>query len=116
MSNKTNTKIVKTIQKGVAIYKTDRSPFWFARVWNPFTKKYVVRSTKETSRIEARDAALELFSGLSKSKFQNLNSKAPASFATYADRLLREVQQRTKSNPRSYVYSDTKKILFRKND
>lgn len=116
MSNKTNTKIVKTIHKGVAIYKTDRSPFWFARVWNPFTKKYVVRSTKETSRIEARDAALELFSSLSKSKFQNLNSKAPAAFATYADRLLREVQQRTKSNPRSYVYSDTKKILFRKND
>lgn len=116
MSKPPDNKVVKTLQKGVAIYKTNRSPYWFARIWNPCAKKYVVRSTKETSRIEAREAALELSASLNKSKFQNINAKSPASFKAYADRLLKEVQQRTKGDPRSYVYSDAEKILFRKGD
>lgn len=116
MSKPATDKIVRTIHKGLAIYKTDRSPYWFARVWNPFTKKYITRSTKEESRIDAREAAIELFDSLTKSKFQNVKAKAPASFGTYADRLLREIQQRTKGDPRSYVYRDTRAILFRKDD
>ena len=104
MSKSPDNKVVKTLQKGVAIYKTNRSPYWFARVWNPYAKKYVVRSTKETSRIEAREAALELSASLNKSKFQNINAKSPASFKAYADRLLKEVQQRTKGDPRSYLF------------
>lgn len=48
------------VHKGVAIYKTHASPYWFARIRDPQLKKYVVRSTKETSRISARSAAMEL--------------------------------------------------------
>ena len=46
--------------RGLAIYKTHASPYWNARLRDPTTKKYVVRSTKETSRLKARDAAEEL--------------------------------------------------------
>ena len=42
---KTHTKIIR---KGVSIYKTDSSPFWFARIWINADKKYSVKSTKET--------------------------------------------------------------------
>jgi hypothetical protein len=31
------------VHKGVAIYKTHASPFWFARIRDPQAKKYVVR-------------------------------------------------------------------------
>lgn len=48
------------ISRGVAIYKVGASPFWQVRVRDSRTKKYVVRSTKETSRIKARLAAEEM--------------------------------------------------------
>ena len=46
-------KTIKKIQRGLSIYRTGRSPFWHARIYDPVKKKYVVRSTKETNRIEA---------------------------------------------------------------
>lgn len=116
MAASTQSKVVKHIRKGVAIYKTERSPFWFARIWNPRESKYLVRSTKETSRIEAADAATELADSLTAAKFQNTKSKKPVSFETYAERLLEETKQRTKGKTRSYAYRDEYKILYRKDD
>jgi hypothetical protein len=49
-----------TIHRGLAIYKVKASPFWHARIRDHRSKKYVVRSTKETSRVKARQAAREL--------------------------------------------------------
>lgn len=48
------------VHKGVAIYMTHASPYWNARIRDPQAKKYVVRSTKETARINARAAAIEI--------------------------------------------------------
>lgn len=48
------------ISRGVAIYKVGASPFWQVRVRDTRSRKYVVRSTKETSRIKARVAAEEI--------------------------------------------------------
>ena len=45
------------ISKGLAIYQTHASPYWFARIRDPISKRNVVRSTKETSRLEARKVA-----------------------------------------------------------
>jgi len=47
------------IRRGVHIYKVNMSPFWKVRI-RTSNGKYVVRSTKETSKIEARKAAEEL--------------------------------------------------------
>ncbi len=52
-------KIVK-LRRGLAIYQTHASPYYYARVLDPRTGRYIVRSTKETSRIEARRVAEEL--------------------------------------------------------
>ena len=116
MAKPTQKKVVKHIRKGVAVYKTERSPYWQAQIWNPKERKYIVRSTKETSRIEAADAATELADSLTASKFKNTKSKKPVSFETYAEKLLEETKQRTKGKAGSYVYRDEHKILYRKDD
>ncbi|WP_347140778.1 integrase [Paracoccus sp. SSK6] len=51
---------LKHIRPGLAIYQTGASKFWYARWWHPVERRHIVRSTKETSRIEARKAAEEL--------------------------------------------------------
>lgn len=50
---------LKNIRQGLAVYKTDQSRFWFLRMWNPLTKKYIRKSTKEETRIDAIEAAIE---------------------------------------------------------
>ncbi len=51
---------ITTIRRGVAIYKTHASPFWQARIWDGRTKRYTVSSSKETSKIKARQFAEDL--------------------------------------------------------
>lgn len=55
---------ITRVSPGIAIYQVGASPFWMARIRNHVTKKYIVRSTKETSKLKARDVALELASDL----------------------------------------------------
>jgi hypothetical protein len=55
--------IVK-VARGIAIYKTHASPFWFARIWDRQNRRYTVKSTKETARVKARIAAEELAADL----------------------------------------------------
>ena len=54
----------KTVRKGVSIYKTDSSPFWYARIWLNSKSKYMVRSTQETSRIDAIEVVDEILTKL----------------------------------------------------
>ena len=44
------------LRRGVAIYQTHASPYYFARILDPRANRYKVRSTKETSRLAARSA------------------------------------------------------------
>ena len=66
LNQKTHT---KTIRKGMFLYKTGRSPYWFVRIWIGGEKKYVVRSTKETSRLVAEEVAEELLNDLKQDRF-----------------------------------------------
>lgn len=76
---------VTTIRRGVAIYKKHSSPFWYARVWDARNKRSVVRSTKETGKIAARqfaeDLAIEILGGKSQPQKQY-------TFKHYAQRLI----------------------------
>ena len=80
-----------TIRRGLAIYKINASPYWWCRIRDPKNKKNIVRSTKETSRIKAREAAEELASSL----FSN-GTTAPVikeySFEHFADLLIQETE------------------------
>ena len=71
-------KTIKKIRRGLSIYRTGRSPFWHAWIYDPVKKKYVVRSTKETNRIEAIEVAEEIL--------ETYKSKQNSSHATSKDR------------------------------
>ncbi len=78
----------------MALYQTHASPYYFARILDPRANRYKVRSTKETSRVEARHVAEELSREI-------CSKDAPApqefSFRTYAQRLILKGQQLAKS-------------------
>ena len=44
---------------GVSIYKVKGAQYWYVRVWNSQSKKYIVKSTGETSAINAKLIAKE---------------------------------------------------------
>ena len=71
-------KAIKQIRRGLSIYRTGRSPYWHSRIYDPVKKKYVVRSTKETNRIEAIEVAEEIL--------ETYKSKQNSSHATSKDR------------------------------
>ena len=50
---------IKHLRKGLSIYKTGRSPYWYIRLRDPLTSKYVVKSSKEKSRLDAIESAYE---------------------------------------------------------
>ncbi len=56
--SKSDLKAVR-IFRGLSIYKVRGSRYWYVRVWYSDAKKYRVKGTGETSRIEARAAAID---------------------------------------------------------
>ena len=48
-----------TIHPGLAIYLQERSPFYYARIWDATNKRYIVKSTETKSKIDAKKIALE---------------------------------------------------------
>jgi hypothetical protein len=92
------------VHKGIAIYKTHASPFWFARIRDPQLKKYVVRSTKEKSRIKAREVAQELARDiLSKQKA----TPKEYTFKYYATRFLAKGRRLAETGERNANYIRT---------
>ena len=100
------------VHKGVAIYKTHASPFWFARIRDPQAKKYVVRSTKATSRIKAREIAEELAH-----QILSAVKKTPKefSFKYYATRFIEKGRRLVATGERNANYIRTTR-LFLDND
>ena len=59
----------KIIRRGLSLYKTDGSPYWYARIWVSGERRYIVKSTRETSRLTAEDVAEEILNDLKQRKF-----------------------------------------------
>jgi hypothetical protein len=89
-----------TIRRGLAIYKVRASPYWWCRIRDPRHKKNIVRSTKETSRIKAREVAEEFFTSLFA---EGAIAPTPKifTFEHFADLLLTETEQEIKKGTRS---------------
>ena len=105
----------KTVRRGVSLYKVGASPYWYARIWNRSTAKYIVRSTKETSRIVAAEVAKELYSDLKQKKFLDDVPRAKT-FIFFAEKLINQ-QRRLAGKTRSVAFaSDDEKLLKRKNN
>lgn len=88
LQNRNKIVSIKEIRTGLHILKYGRSPFWYLRLWDSSAKKYVIKSTKETARTEARDAAEE-FAASYKSAGHPLHAaKKSTSFEHYAKQLI----------------------------
>lgn len=109
-------KTVKHLHRGLSIYKTGRSPYWHARIYDSRTKRYVVRSTKETKRLEATEVAEEILADYKAKQNTNYAAQKDRSFEhfarVYSD--MKMVQSKAARNRRAY--SDEHKILYRETD
>jgi hypothetical protein len=101
------------IRKGLAIYKTGASPYYFARILDSRTGKYKVRSTKETSRLEARKVAEELAAEIT-----SANAPAPKaySFRTYAQRFVAKAKLQAERGERNANYTRTATSFLENSD
>jgi len=109
-------KTIKHLRRGLSIYKTGRSPFWHARIYDAVKKKYVVRSTKETNRIEAAEVAEEIVETYKKKQNSAHAVSKDRSFEHYAKMLSEITKQKARSSRNKYAFSDQSKILFREKD
>ena len=109
-------KTVKHLRRGLSIYKTGRSPFWHARTYDSLTKRYVVRSTKESNRLAAADVAEEILADLKAKRDTKHAVAKDRSFEHYA-RIYSEMKQvQSKSARNRRAYTDEHKILCRVTD
>ena len=109
-------KTIKHLRRGLSIYKTGRSPFWHVRIYDAVKKKYVVRTTKETNRIEASEVAEEIVDTYKKKQNTAHASLKERSFEHYAKLLSDVTEQKARSSRNKYAFSDQAKILFREKD
>ena len=109
-------KTIKHLRRGLSIYKTGRSPFWHARMYDAAKQKYVVRTTKETNRIEAAEVAEEIVEAYKKKQNAAHAVTMDRSFDHYAKLLNAMTKQKAKSTRNKYAFNDQAKILFREKD
>lgn len=104
---------ILTIHRGLAIYQTNASPFWFARIRDSKAKKNIVRSTKETSKIKARQAAQELAADLLSKR-----TKTPKefSFQHFADLFLKRAEASVVAGERNANYIRTCRLCLEHKD
>jgi hypothetical protein len=109
-------KTIKHLRRGLSIYKTGRSPFWHARIYDAVKKKYVVRSTKETNRIEAAEVAEEIVETYKKKQNSAHAVSRDRSFEHYA-KILEQHNAAKRGQARGkFAHRDHNKILFREKD
>jgi len=114
MATKSKNKIeaVRHLQRGLSIFKRGRSPYWQLRIYDNKSKRYVWKSTKETTRIDATEAAFEYFKKYSLGELASAKTPKSRSFEHYAKMLY---DQAILSGNATSI-KDRKKILYRPED
>jgi hypothetical protein len=100
----TDTPKAINIYKGLSIYRVSNSPNWMVRVWDRKRKKYLVKTTGETSSILAKEAAMAL--GLSLLRMAPTVSTEYL-FSTFAQKLLRKTKILSDTGERNPNYVKT---------
>ena len=106
----------KTLRRGLSLYKTGGSPFWYARIWVSGERRYVVKSTRETSRLAAEEVAEEILHDLKQKRF--VDGVPPRrSFQHFADRLLEEEDRLVARGEKHKLFAtNDRHQLYRKGD
>lgn len=107
---------IKIVRRGLAIYKVNASPYYRARIWSPADRRYIVKSTKETSRTAAMESAEEIVADLRQRKFldgvpKNRTFEFFAENLTAKQRKMVDAQQRHRNHAINDLY-----LLNKKND
>lgn len=99
------------IRQGLHIYKVKASPFWRVRVRDPRTKKYIVRSTKETGKLLARKVAEEFYRSV---VVQYVPSIVPReyTFEHFFDEIVRDAQHEVSRGNHPARYVENTKFAF----
>ena len=105
----------KILRRGLSLYRTKGSPYWYARIWNSGDKKYVVRSTKETSRLVAEEVAEELINDLKQDRFV-FGVPRDRTFNHYAELLIKEQRRQSGKTKNARFSKDDEKLLNRDGD
>ena len=66
---------LKKVYDGCYIYKTDASPYWYCRIRLPSKKKYLVKSLKEKSRVNALESLDEIYTELRSNRYLEKTKK-----------------------------------------
>ena len=84
------------VRRGLAVYKVNASPFYRARMWSAAQGKYLVKSTKETTKAAAIVAAEAMFEAL---RSKGIIGSVPRShtFETFAEKLIARQAARAKA-------------------
>ncbi len=92
------------LRRGLAIYKTHASKYYWCRIWLPSKKKRVVRTTKMTTRAEAISVAEEQFSAMG-SRGNLAATPKEKTFEHFADKLIvheKHLGENGKIHPKSW--------------
>lgn len=101
----------KEIKRGLAIFKNGHSRYWHLRLWDPVSKKYVRRSTKETNRLDAISVAVE-FAQNFKSSVDTIHAAQKSKSFEYFAKKMNDIDR---MSGRRSAY-DEAKLLNRSND
>ena len=105
------------LQRGLHLYKTGQSKYWYVRILIPRTEKFIRKSTKETNRIDAGKVAYELFQDFMTQPTKYAKIDAPNSFKIYAEKLIEKQRREVKTGAKSARFlSDDLKIINREDD
>jgi len=107
---------MKHLRRGLSIYQCGRSPYWHARVYDARNQKYVVRSTKETNRLDAAEVAEEILANFKSKQDTKHAAQKDRSFEHFAKVLTQINKVKAKGNPNKRAFSDEHKLLYRETD
>lgn len=109
-------KVIRHLRRGLSVYKTGRSPYWHARIYDPLRRKYVVRSTKESRQLAAISVAEEVFEEYRSKQNANHAVQKDRSFEHYARFYSSMKQAQSKGARNRRAHTDEQKILYRETD
>ena len=105
----------KQIRRGLALYQTAASPYWYARIWLPAERRHLVRSTKERSRLAAGEAAEEIVSELKAGKRLDRVPRDRA-FESFAEKMIENDERASGQSLHRLTARNERSILHREPD
>ena len=115
MDSKNKKTAFKRVRQGLAIFKTGQSQYYFARLWLPKKKKYVVKYTKETSRIDASEVAEEIYLKL-KNEGETFIYSPESKFNHFSKILMKQQKSMSGKTRSERFHKDDEKLILRETD